>query len=198
MLRTVVSTIALPCAILSAAGLAAWTLASNPLAGIALATAAGGICIGAGAFAIAIRRDTDALRGAVGAIAGGDLPTSGDAHDLGLLAPVTPDLAALAERFHSAKEAATNDRLTHVANRPTLLAQLFQEVDRATTVGSTISASGVGPARWYEPRVVAPTPNPAKAARRSTGSCDAVAGSRQDGGERLLRSAIGSADGPHA
>lgn len=139
MIRTALATIALPCAILSAAGLAAWTLAGNPLAAIALATTAGGVCIGAGAFAIAIRRDTDALRGVVGVIAGGDLATDGDAPDLGLLAPVTPDLAALAQRFQSAKEAATNDRLTHVANRPTLLAQLFQEVDRAGRYGRPLT-----------------------------------------------------------
>jgi GGDEF domain-containing protein len=46
------------------------------------------------------------------------------------LAPLARELSGIGEALQAAKEAATIDRLTRVANRPALLAHLFAELER--------------------------------------------------------------------
>jgi diguanylate cyclase (GGDEF)-like protein len=47
----------------------------------------------------------------------------------------------VAEALRSAREDATTDRLTHVANRPMLIAQLYGEVDRAVRHGRPLAVA---------------------------------------------------------
>jgi diguanylate cyclase (GGDEF)-like protein len=116
--------------LLGATGLAALALgigspATGILAGAAIGTAA---CV-AGA-AIMLRRAVNALANAAGQVAGGAPPTNLDPIQFGLLAPIARRLGDVAVALKAATEAATTDRLTHVANRPTLLAFLFGEIER--------------------------------------------------------------------
>ncbi|MGI8657200.1 MAG: bifunctional diguanylate cyclase/phosphohydrolase [Candidatus Limnocylindria bacterium] len=62
-----------------------------------------------------------------------------DPTTFGPLAPVAAGIAELRATLESAVEAAITDRLTHVANRPTLLATLFEEVERAARYGRPLT-----------------------------------------------------------
>ena len=57
----------------------------------------------------------------------------------GELSPLAEHVADLRLRLASATEAATMDKLTRVANRSTLLASLFEEVERASRYGRPLS-----------------------------------------------------------
>ena len=77
----------------------------------------------------------------MGSLASGEGTDLPEARRLGHLAAASEQLQQLAEALETAREAATTDRLTRVANRPTLLAQLFQEVERATRYGRPLSVA---------------------------------------------------------
>jgi diguanylate cyclase (GGDEF)-like protein len=62
-----------------------------------------------------------------------------DPADFGPMAPVAEGIGRLRLHLASAIEAATTDRLTRVANRPTLLATLFEEVERSARYGRPLS-----------------------------------------------------------
>lgn len=64
-------------------------------------------------------------------VAAGGLPDSGTLGRRSLLAGIVTPLDRVVEALTSAKEAATIDRLTRIANRPALLEQAFNEVERA-------------------------------------------------------------------
>lgn len=61
----------------------------------------------------------------------------------GPLDAVAKSINDIALELTSAKEAATTDRLTQVANRPTLLAYLFAEVERVTRYGRPLAIAFV-------------------------------------------------------
>jgi diguanylate cyclase (GGDEF)-like protein len=63
----------------------------------------------------------------------------GPAEHFGLLAPVARAVEGLGAAFGSAIEGATTDPLTRVANRPTLLAHLFAELERVARYNRPLS-----------------------------------------------------------
>jgi diguanylate cyclase (GGDEF)-like protein len=100
------------------------------LAGVQVALAAGALlCLGCAG--IALRGRVARLDAAIAAVAQGVPAPALDARSFGPLAPIARRLGDVSEALTAAREEATTDRLTQVANRPTLLAQLFTEVDRA-------------------------------------------------------------------
>ena len=64
-----------------------------------------------------------------------------DAASFGPLASVARGIGGLQQRLATAVEAATTDRLTHVANRPMLLATLYEEVERAARYGRPLTVA---------------------------------------------------------
>ncbi|MEO8571894.1 MAG: diguanylate cyclase [Chloroflexota bacterium] len=85
------------------------------------------------------------LRGPVAAVAsaaasvGAGAAIDADGAEFGPLAPIALELAGIAEALKAAKEAATIDRLTRVANRPALLAHLFAELERVARYNRPLS-----------------------------------------------------------
>ena len=65
------------------------------------------------------------------------------ARGFGALAPAAIAVASMTEALNAAREAATTDRLTQVANRPTVLAHLFAEVERVSRYGRPLSIAFV-------------------------------------------------------
>ncbi|MDQ3688930.1 MAG: diguanylate cyclase [Chloroflexota bacterium] len=116
-----------------------WHLAGAMPASLALATGFAGIVGGASAQRLIHGRHVSWLQRAMESLAAGE--GQPEAHRLGHLTSVTPQLHRLTEALETAREAATTDRLTRVANRPTLLAHLFQEVERATRYGRPLSVA---------------------------------------------------------
>ncbi len=110
---------------------------STPTA-VLFGTAVGAI-IGVGGAGLALRGPISALAEATARIAQGAVGTRPDADRFGPLAPAARELEGVALALHAAHEAATTDRLTRVANRPTLLAYLFQEVERVARYGRPLS-----------------------------------------------------------
>jgi diguanylate cyclase (GGDEF)-like protein len=125
--------------LLWATGLAAFTLGIwSPLTDIL-----GGVSVGAATWmagtAIVLRRTVNVLAAATEQISRGTAPTNLDRHRFGPLAPIARHLSEVVVAFETATEAATTDRLTHVANRPTVLAFLFGEVERVARYNRQLS-----------------------------------------------------------
>jgi diguanylate cyclase (GGDEF)-like protein len=110
----------------------------SPLTGVL-----GGASVGAATWMalswIALRRTVNALADATERISRGAAPTNLDPGRFGSLAPIARNLSEVVVAFETATEAATTDRLTHVANRPTMLAFLFGEVERAARYNRQLS-----------------------------------------------------------
>ena len=104
-----------------------------------LLVAACGCLLGAAVEALAVRRSVGALTKAATHIGTGAAADLSEAARFGLLAPLARELAGIAEALQSAKEAATIDRLTRVANRPALLAHLFAELERVARYNRPLS-----------------------------------------------------------
>jgi len=118
-----------------------WHLAGAMPASLAVATGLAGMSSGASVQRLVHGRHVAWLQRAMESLAAGEGGHLPGARQLGHLATVTPQLHRLTEALETAREAATTDRLTRVANRPTLLAQLFQEVERATRYGRPLSVA---------------------------------------------------------
>ncbi|CAN5260371.1 hypothetical protein BH23CHL9_BH23CHL9_13320 [soil metagenome] len=132
-----------PLGLLSLAAMAgvavvAWNLIGPEAAALAGGASLTGVVGGVSAIQLLHRRHVTTLQGTMTALATGETADSG-ALRLGHLDPIAPQIEHLTEALQSAREAATTDRLTRVANRPTLLAQLFQEVERATRYGRPLT-----------------------------------------------------------
>lgn len=112
-----------------------WLIVGTEAAALALGAAVAGLIAGIVAVRALHARHVAALETAMASLAEGGGAEAPRTDRLGHLATIGPLVERLAEAFESAREAATTDRLTRVANRPTLLAQLFQEVERATRYG---------------------------------------------------------------
>ncbi len=125
--------------VLWATGLAALTLGIWAPLTIVLAGASvgAGICM-AGA-AIVLHHTVADLAAATRRISDGTGPTAIEPKRFGSLAPIARSLVDVVEALETATEAATTDRLTHVANRQTLLAFLFGEVERVARYNRQLS-----------------------------------------------------------
>ncbi len=121
-----------------ATSVAAWLYTGPTSVGMVLAGALAGTVAGTSLLRLMHARNVATLGAAMGAVAEGQ-GFALFAHQLGHLTPVAGTMKDLAESLETAREAATTDRLTRVANRPTLLAQLFQEVERAARYGRPLT-----------------------------------------------------------
>jgi len=117
-----------PVALLAAGALVAGLVHAGPILVWVPAAAAAGTLLGLGCAAILVRGRVRALEAVTAALAADADTALPEAHQFGALAPLA---RRLDEALRDAREAATTDRLTRVANRPTLLAALFAEVERA-------------------------------------------------------------------
>jgi diguanylate cyclase (GGDEF)-like protein len=109
-----------------------------PLAPILL-VAGLGCLLGAAMGAIARRGSVAALSRIAASIGTGSAIEVPPPERFGALAPVARELARIVEALQAAKEAATIDRLTRVANRPALLAHLFAELERVARYNRPLS-----------------------------------------------------------
>ncbi|MEW6224386.1 MAG: diguanylate cyclase [Chloroflexota bacterium] len=129
----------LPAVLLAAASAITSRLSFEPVAPIALAGAGAAWALGVAACAFMVRHEVRALAAHAAAIADGAGTTIEDPRPFGLVAPVATEVARIAATLEDATEAATTDRLTRVANRPTMLARLFQEAERAARYGRPLA-----------------------------------------------------------
>ena len=109
----------------------------------AMAAAAVGVSLTAFLVAGYFRLRFDSLVKAAERIASGDYTTTVPAHGIGLDARLARAVNAISEAFADTHDRATVDRLTGVANRQSLLAALFAEVERATRYERPLSVAFV-------------------------------------------------------
>lgn len=126
--------------ILVAALVVGVVLGPVPSAAVVL-MAAFGIWSGSVGQAAAVRDSVDSLTAATREIVEARDRHMPEALSFGALAPVATGIIQLQERLATAIEAATTDRLTHVANRPMLLATLYEEVERAARYGRPLTVA---------------------------------------------------------
>ena len=122
-------------AVVAALGLGAGAGAAVLAAGVA------GVWAGRTHHARTTQRHVAELATATAGIAASGRAQIGDPTAFGELAPAATAVLALREQLATAIEAATTDRLTHVANRPMLLATLYEEVERAARHGRPLSVA---------------------------------------------------------
>jgi diguanylate cyclase (GGDEF)-like protein len=106
-----------------------------------LLAAALGCLLGAVMGAIALRGPVDALASLAASIGTGTAVELPPAERYRFLAPIARELEGIAEAMQAAREAATIDRLTRVANRPALLAHLFAELERVARYNRPLSVA---------------------------------------------------------
>ena len=117
-------------------------LVFGPIVGvITMAAAALGTWAGTVGHAAGVRDRVDSLEAATRDIVESRDRYMPDPSLFGPLAPVATGIIQLRERLATAVEAATTDRLTHVANRPMLLATLYEEVERAGRYGRPLTVA---------------------------------------------------------
>ncbi len=125
------------------AGVAA--LAAQADGATVLAVALAGSCVGSLAGVAAadavLRSHARTLERAMAALGDDSATDLPEPAEFGPLAPVGRQLARVAETLRSAQADATTDRLTRVANRPTLLAHLFAEVERVARYSRPLSVA---------------------------------------------------------
>ena len=132
----------LPAALLASAAIVAAFSHAGPLLSGLLAGAAVGTFFGVLCAGVALRGRVAALSAATAELTrDGPAALLPDARRFGSLAPVARRLEGVSVALREAQEAATTDRLTRVANRPTLLAQLFSEVERAARYGRPLAVA---------------------------------------------------------
>ena len=117
-------------------------LTLGPVASTVMAMAAGvALWAGAIAHAAGVRAHVVSLTAATHGIVEARDRHMPEASAFGPLAPLARGIVELQERLATAVEAATTDRLTHVANRPMLLATLYEEVERAARYGRPLTVA---------------------------------------------------------
>ncbi|MGO9181392.1 MAG: GGDEF domain-containing protein [Candidatus Limnocylindrales bacterium] len=127
-----------PAALLAAAAIVAAFLHAGLLSGV-LAGAAAGTFLGVLCARIALRGKVAALVDAISALAHDGAVPSPDPRHFGPLVPAARQLQGVSDALRAAQQDATMDRLTRLMNRPTLLATLFYEVDRAARDGRPLA-----------------------------------------------------------
>ena len=120
----------LPTILLGLIGIGLAALGQGSMASV-IGAAAAGATLGVVSTRLALRGNVRSLTVVTAGLANGSLTTVPEIDRYGPLDPIARTLTSVATALQSAQEAATTDRLTHVANRPTLLADLFAEVERA-------------------------------------------------------------------
>jgi diguanylate cyclase (GGDEF)-like protein len=130
-------------ALLAGLGLALPASGVQPGVTWLLAGAAGGALLGAAWTHLVVAGTARRLAGAARALLDQGPGGVGDPRRYGALAPVAAAVAEVGAALGAANEAATTDRLTQVANRPTLLASLFAEVERAARYARPLSVAFV-------------------------------------------------------
>ncbi len=133
----------LPAVTFAAAAFVAAFAAQDVLVTGVLAALSAGMLVGAGIAGRLGRASAAELAQITGALADGTTREIPAARRFGSLAPVAASINDLSQALASALQAATTDRLTQVANRPTVLAALFAEVDRAARYGHPLSIAFV-------------------------------------------------------
>ena len=133
----------LPPALLGGAAVATALAGAGVTATSVLVALSFGTAVGAALAAGAARRSALVLASVSRAIVDGNTDAFPAVGTFGPLAEVARSIKEIAAELVSAKEAATTDRLTQVANRPTLLAFLFGEVERAARYGRPLSIAFV-------------------------------------------------------
>jgi diguanylate cyclase (GGDEF)-like protein len=128
----------LPVVVLAACAVA---LAGNPAVTAAIVAAAGGYLVALLVTLTAVRRNVRALERASSQVSSGSVAAVAEPRRFGTLAPVAKQIAEIGGALESAIEAATTDRLTRVANRPTLLAHLFAEIERVARYNRPLSVA---------------------------------------------------------
>ena len=121
--------------------LAAGILAGPIAAALSGAALVAGVWSGGRAHASVTRDQTSSLTAATKEIVEARDRRMPDPESFGPLAPVAAGIVQLQERLVTAVEAATTDKLTHVANRPMLLATLYEEVERASRYGRPLTVA---------------------------------------------------------
>ncbi len=129
----------LPVVLLATAAAAAFQLKADQAVTISLMVGAAAALLGAAVALLALRGTIHVLETSMASVAAGSTEGTGDPRRFGVLAPLGRQLDGIVSALRTAQEAATTDRLTHVANRPTLLAQLFAEVERIARYGRPLS-----------------------------------------------------------
>ncbi len=119
----------------------AWSLIGPEATALVVGASLAGLVGGMTALRLRHRNHVLTLQSTMAALTAGEAAGPSTAQHLGHLGVIRPQIEQLTEALQSAREAATTDRLTRVANRPTLLAQLFQEVERATRYGRPLSVA---------------------------------------------------------
>ena len=125
-------------ALFAAAGGAALAVGIVPLA-TAVFGAACGVGVAVAASIYSQQRQVGYLAEAIARLSESPGEALAPAATFGRLAPIANSIREMADALGSAREAATMDRLTQVANRPTVLAHLFAEVDRCSRYGRPLS-----------------------------------------------------------
>jgi diguanylate cyclase (GGDEF)-like protein len=122
-------------------GIGAIAAAISPASAIAslLLFAALGCLLGGAVGAVVLRGRVAALKGVAEAIGTGGATEVPQTGRFGALEPLARELGNIADALQAAKEAATIDRLTRVANRPALLAHLFAELERVARYNRPLS-----------------------------------------------------------
>ena len=129
----------LPPVLLGAASAAIVASGLGPALAVVLLGAALGYLGGWLGASSALRPVVTELTGEMARIAEGASSEVPDPRRFGPLAPVGRELDEISHALRTAHEAATTDRLTGVANRPTLLAYLFGELERVARYGRPLS-----------------------------------------------------------
>jgi len=133
----------LPAIFLAFAAPVAAIAGTGVLVSVALVAGSLGMLVGVGLAGFVARGWVTDLSNATHAIVNGNTAALPAAATFGPLASVAASINDIASELGSAKDAATIDRLTHVANRPTLLTFLFAEVERAARYGRPLSIAFV-------------------------------------------------------
>jgi len=117
----------------------AWSLIGPEATALVTGASVAGLVGGVTALRLRHRNHVLTLQSTMAALTAGKAAGPSTLQHLGHLKVMGPQIEHLTEALQSAREAATTDRLTRVANRPTLLAQLFQEVERAARYGRPLT-----------------------------------------------------------
>ncbi len=133
----------LPATFLAGAAIVATLAGAGALVAGVLAAGSVGMFIGVRLGGLVARGWVSDLATATRAVVDGSTEALPAAGTFGPLASIARLIADIADALLSAQQAATTDRLTQVANRPTLLAFLFAEVERVTRYGRPLSIAFV-------------------------------------------------------
>ncbi len=133
----------LPAACLAGSAIVATFVGQGALVAGTLAAGSVGMFVGVWLAGLAVRAWVGDLATTTRAVVDGSEETLPATRTFGPLASIAASIRDIAQALVSAQQAATTDRLTQVANRPTVLAFLFAEVERVARYGRPLSIAFV-------------------------------------------------------